>query len=218
MNNQNGIMVERAKDCDLISRFVFNVYAKIFGKLHDWKGDYNLDIRINDILNQEKSIIFVARPSKNFNPEDILGTMRAIYKNNGELPIEKDFQVNIEKFLEDEKCDPANIIEIARFATNHELSQELQISPRSAISYALLREMCLFIEKEKVKFLFASIDERVLKWLQRIGFNWKSIGETKFYIGSPTVPVMLKASEMKKNLEIINPELYEYIYIYCGET
>lgn len=206
----NGFYIKQTRDKISISEFVFALYQRVFGPKYQWGGNYYSDIRMDDIKYANDSIILVAYPNDEYEPAMILGTIRAIFKKDGKpLPIEKDFKINCEKILleKNEFCQVDQIAEIARFATNHALSQDLQISPQHVIALDLIKELIYLLEVKKIKFCFASIDEKVFQWFKQIGLPWQIIEEKKFYKGSPTLPALIKMSEIKDNMKIHNPKL-----------
>jgi hypothetical protein len=191
-NFQETIVIREIKKYESrITDFVHNVYLAAFVK-YGWKGDYEA-IREDDLEFFAQSATFIAIGEITNN---IYGTIKAIYKDQVEfLPVERDFGIHCEEVIRQRKLPAGKIIEIARFATDHLVCRQ-HGKPHKEVTRALMKR---FIEESKtkgVKYWFASIDENVWHWLVREGYRFEQIGETKFYIGSPTVPVFLDLANL----------------------
>ncbi len=169
-----------------ITDFVHNVYLTAFQK-YGWKGDYQA-LMEDDLEFFADADIYAAVGSVTNN---IYGTIKGIHKRADKLlPVERDFGVRCQSFLETLGLPNGKIVEIARFATDHLTCKKMQLSHKE-VTGALMDRFCLDNGKCNIDYWVASIDAEVLEWLIRIGYHFKPIGPSKFYIGSPTIPVFL---------------------------
>lgn len=174
-----------------ITDFVHNVYLAAFAK-YGWKGDYQA-ILDDDLEFFAASDTYIAIGEVTNN---IYGTIKAIHKEKVKmLPVERDFGIRCDEFLQQHELPAGKIIEVARFATDHLICRKYN-KPHKEVTLALLKKICAESRKNSVLYSFASIDEQVWYWLVREGFKFAQIGEIKFYIGSPTVPVFLPIKEL----------------------
>lgn len=178
-----------------VSRFVYNIFQKAF----DFNSNSEVldEIKKDDIANFPYSstlIVFDASEAIMF------GTIKAVFKGiSNLLPIERDFTLDCADVLAANGLPYGEMAEIARLAVDHSVCRS-HGRHSNEISLLLLEKVCLEIKKRKIPYCFAAIDESVWQWLVRIGFPFKLIGTPKFYLGSNTVPVLLKTAEITSPL------------------
>lgn len=163
-----------------VSEFVAQVYYN--------KKYYHFDCGLNDLIDQMKKLDKVSSEDMLLycvmnNEEQICCTARLIRKlsANIQLPIESEFEIDLNLF------EAENIYEFARFASNGKISFH--------IIKKMLQQMMHTINIEK-SLVFASIDIRVYKSFVYLGYPIYKIGKSSFYMGTETLPVGIKMSEL----------------------
>lgn len=165
-----------------VSEFVAQVYYN--------KKYYHFDCGLDDLIDQMKGLdkasseamlLYLVIDSE----EQICCTARLLRKldANVQLPIESEFEIDLNLF------DAENIYEFARFASNGKIT-----------FYAIqkmLQQMIYTINIEN-SLVFASIDRRVYNSFVRLGYPIYKIGKTSFYMGTETLPVGIKMTELDK--------------------
>lgn len=78
----------------------------------------------------------------------------------------------------------------------------------SAVSMGLYREMLRDVVRNDVKFVFASLDERLFRTFTEV-FRWPChvIGYRRHYMGSVTIPVLFDADEWMRHVREKTPDL-----------
>lgn len=165
-----------------VSEFVAQVYYH--------KKYYHFDCELDDLIGQIKELDKASSEAVLLycimdNKEQICCTARLLRKlsANIQLPIESEFEIDLNLF------DAENIYEFARFASNGKIT-----------FYAIqkmLQQMIHTINIEK-SLVFASIDMRVYKSFVHLGYPIYKIGKSSFYMGTETLPVGIKMSELDK--------------------
>lgn len=167
-----------------ITEFVSNVYYdRNDFTFHEEKKELFFIMLKEDSYFAEFSKI-LAMYNKN---NEIYCTARLISKENEsvKLPIETEFSVDLDVAIENNK--QVELFEVARLAS------------LSNSSFYVINS--LFINLSKIidrsnSMILASLDERVLRKLLKIGYPWFQLGPSKHYLGSKTVPVGMKAWEL----------------------
>jgi hypothetical protein len=119
----------------------------------------------------------------------ILGTGRlVISRDNLELPIQREFGIDLEKVISD-RGPVGDVIEIGRLAVR---GNSIRI-----IKLLFLAAIAGFEEND---LLLAAIDLQVLRRLNRLGFRLEEIGGPRHYRGSFTCPVAQSARELKRKI------------------
>ncbi|MGG7177120.1 hypothetical protein ACQPU1_06000 [Clostridium paraputrificum] len=114
--------------------------------------------------------------------KNIMGSIRKILKlNHKDLPIEREFNLSLNKYL---RKHP-RIYEIARFTIKDCNPRVLKILFKEGLK-----------DYDYKALMVASLDSNVLEGLRKLGFNWIDIGESKSYLGSVTVPVILERNKI----------------------
>lgn len=158
-----------------VSKFIANVYYS--------RDDYNFNCSLeeleNKIIQEDKMYIGESHVYTVYNKQnEILGTVRKIRKTNKiVLPIEREFDVDLKKY--DDEFD--KVFEVSRFGTKTANPRVFQILIKEGIN-----------QFDNNDLLVASLDSRVLMGLRKLRFPWKTIAKPKEYMGSKTVPVILK--------------------------
>lgn len=163
-----------------ISVFVAGVYYN--KKYYSFKEEFETvkdDIIENDERLDRHSFVFCVVNNNN----DICCTLKLFMKDSPEwkLPIEEEFGIDLNYFEE------MPVFEIGRFASNGNISFNLIIS--------MFEKIMQIIDINKTR-IFASIDKRVYKKLLRLKYPIYAMGDYKFYMGTETIPVGIKVSEL----------------------
>lgn len=177
-----------------ISLFVHEVFKKAYER-NLWEGNYDA-VKADDQTSFPHSATIVVRAATG---NMLFGTIKAIFDTVALLPIERDFGIVCHEYLKEKGLPSGRVAEIARLAVNHSICRTYGVL-NNDVSLLLLEKICLAIKSRKISYCFASIDENVWRWLVRIGFPFEQIGEARFYLGSNTVPVLMKTAEISSPL------------------
>ncbi len=122
--------------------------------------------------------------------DQILGTMRKIKLNTkAALPIEDAFDVDF-KQLYQEYPNGADCYELSRLAIRDEADPDI---------FQILKQH-LFGDCNDDDLLLAAIDDSVYNSIKKVGTPYRSIGEPKFYLGSLTHPLAVRAWDVKQTI------------------
>ncbi|MFI5304447.1 MAG: hypothetical protein ACHQYP_06585 [Nitrospiria bacterium] len=189
-----------------ITRFVFEVYFDLFSKKYEWEGEYEKMV-LDDQATMVNSTIYAALSRE----EDLLATIRIIRKSEQELPIEKDFDLNVLEICREKNIHPNRVFEIGRLAKHPVRIKKAGILGRQklAIVDELIAQMVYVCSQENGNIWVASIDVDVLMLLRSRGFHFSPIGKTNGdYLGSPTTPVILSIDQCRNDIRDLNTERY----------
>lgn len=196
-----------------LTDFVFHVYYRKFAEKYGWQGEDYDKMHADDLDTLERSTIYAATDERG----NYLATMRLIERNGQQLPIERDFGIDTQQLCWEQKLPTSRIYEVARLAKSAQAIEKAGFPAHWALSIvdrviaAGVQEMV----REDESVWFAGIDEQVLKLLRMRGFPFEPVGDTVYYVGSPTSPVMLTSRECRAYMRAHIPEHHAF---YFGDT
>lgn len=188
------------------TRFVFEVYFDRFSRKYEWEGEFGKMVN-DDQATLAYSTIYGALSPEN----DLLATIRIIEKTSQELPIEKDFNLNVFDVCREKNINPNRIFEIGRLAKHPLKIRNAGIFGRHRLAVVddLIAEVVNTCSRESGNVWVASIDIDVLALLRSRGFHFSPIGSTNSeYLGSPTTPVILSIDQCRNDMRGLNVERY----------
>lgn len=178
------------------STFVFDMYAYHYIRKHGWSPDKSdLDEMIAaDTEHFSKSFYLAYRDEKG----QIMGTLKATYKDESIIfPIEKDFNLNLEEEVNKRGIYTNTFWHFGRLAIN---SKELRKQHTDIGSREVFRELfiCGFkmVSYAAGNHMVAESDALIYDLFHEMGINMQTLGEAKYYLGSPTYPVIITSEDI----------------------
>lgn len=113
----------------------------------------------------------------------LAGYARVILPREGTLPIFEHFRVPTEANI-DQAC------EVSRFMISKLYRKKTET--RREIFRLLAEEILKVVEEQKVKSIYAVVEDWLLKSLHKRGYKFEMIGEGKDYMGAITYPTRLR--------------------------
>lgn len=146
----------------------------------------------------EHSVHFVAY-EENCHKE-LLGCFRLILPNRHGLPIHTHFS------LHDPSSELGRTVEMSR----------LIVAPSSRsithhVFMGLMKQVYIYSKEHEIGQRHAVLDERLLRFLTRLGLPFREIGLSKFFLGGDCVPVTTSAKAFDELLPARNAWLYDYL-------
>ncbi|MCZ4694073.1 hypothetical protein DWB61_02775 [Ancylomarina euxinus] len=135
---------------------------------------------------------------------EIVGTIKAQkWDGNSRLPIEDDFDVKVVDVLNELSYTPHEVWHIGRFAIDQ---QRIKTDPflrknRVVILKLLMVNALQHIYANLTNILIAECDKKLFDKLRLMEIYSSQIGDSKFYLGSETVPMFNTAIGVKKFVE-----------------
>lgn len=167
----------------------------------------NLCEEIDSVYREEYSLtnskVFIASTSEN----QIIGSIRVLKWNFIDcLPIKSVFDIDPLSLYEGKE-----IYHIGRFAIKGGGENSGFKVFKTLMTYAI-NEVC----KTPGSFALAECDAKLLNIIKLLGIEVKILAESKFYLGSETIPVLLSYSSLRnflsKNKELIKQDYKNYTF------
>jgi N-acyl-L-homoserine lactone synthetase len=117
--------------------------------------------------------------------DKLAGYARVILPNHKDLPIFSHFDIPKEE-------DPKHACEISRFMIASIYRHKAET--RREVFRLLAEEILKVIEEEKIRVVYAIVEEWLLKSLRKRGYNFEQINEGHFHMGAVTLPIKLAVS------------------------
>ncbi len=148
---------------------------------------------------QNDSVYFIAQIPE---LQKIVGVIRLIFKGLDELPTIKHFEIyDIEK---------ARLSQLESYQYG-EISAFTKLCEHD-VGLGLIRTVLQYSLKQGITHWVCCIDERVYKYMHRMfKFPFKTIGISKVYLGSVSIPCVLDLSECLDTLFETRRQLYQYL-------
>jgi len=181
------------------TRTVYHVYDTVYDSAGiDTLSDGDLHAMYAEDLRLLPVSIFlaIACPSG-----EIVATVRiSKITRKDKFPIETVFKINPHEFAKQLRPKPHIIWHGGRLCVDKETLLRRGF-PRS-YSVRLVKDINRYVFKLMPAFaddvIFAEIDQMAERIFHSMGFHWKIIGETLFYLGSMTSPVMIRYGDINK--------------------
>tara|TARA_R110001583_G_scaffold25760_2_gene93064 strand:- start:11490 stop:12206 length:717 start_codon:yes stop_codon:yes gene_type:complete len=133
--------------------------------------------------------------------QEIVGTIKAEkWDGKSKLPIEDDFDINVDDILNRLDFKPNEIWHIGRFAIDQQKIRKdfLLRNNRITILKLLLTSVLQHVCMNSNNVYLAESDKKLFDKLKLMGINSSQIGESKMYLGSETVPIFNTAKGVEK--------------------
>lgn len=166
-----------------LSRFIVNENIKHH---KDNLSSLEIDKDINSIYEEElhffdNSKIYLATDSD----DSIIGSIRTVKWNHIDmLPIQKLFGINPLHIANEVSWDTKDIFHIGRFAIKKGIKD---LTLLKQLMVMAVKPIC----KRKNSIAFAECDKKLLRIMYLLGIKASVIGESIYYLGSETVPILL---------------------------
>ncbi|WP_299619519.1 hypothetical protein [uncultured Tenacibaculum sp.] len=187
------------KNLEKLSNFVFEKYAFHYHKKYNWKPDDEVrKAMFESDKKQFKDSVYFAYKTLD---DRFLGTIKVSKRTTQQFSIEKDFNINIDDFVKSQNFPVNTIWHLGRLAIASEiLKTEYTVSSKELIERLLIHSLN-YIAVDENNLMLAESDVLIHKIFDQLGVHMEIIGEQKEFLGSPTYPVMLKASAIRKWFE-----------------
>ncbi|MDQ0195675.1 hypothetical protein [Paenibacillus wynnii] len=190
---RDGLSLERVQHGDLTIEISRGCYrpeqTEYVAGIYYGHKDYHFETSYSEVLEQMLEEDRILAPVTTIyslvdDRNTCVGSIRTIMKlPDCELPLEREFGIQLSPWTH--RHQPIDrIYEIARFAVTVNTTKGIMMLFRELFKDALIND-----------FAVASLDSRVLRGLRKMGFHWFDLQEPKYYLGSLTCPVALKAGE-----------------------
>ncbi|WP_256758859.1 hypothetical protein [Cohnella sp. WQ 127256] len=148
---------------------------------------------------QDDAVYFTAAHA--FHSEEVVGVTRLIFGKLDQLPTLKNFNIyDLEKMRLQQ-------LESFRYA---ELSAFTKL-PAHDVALGLIKTVFQYSEQVGITHWICCVDERVYNYMNRVfKFPFRTIGESKVYLGSKSIPCVLNLEEILSTIKEARFPLYEY--------
>ncbi|MDE5423347.1 hypothetical protein L3073_14095 [Ancylomarina sp. DW003] len=192
-----------------VSRFILRINHQVH--LNSNIINYSDLVRTKkmDLESFPTSFFYAIKNRKN----EIVGTIKAQkWDGNCKLPIEDDFEIKVDDVLNELNYKPNEVWHIGRFAIDQ---QKIKTDPflrknRVTILKLLMANALQHIYAERTNILIAECDKKLFDKLQLMEIYSSQIGDSKYYLGSETVPMFNTAIGVKRFVEQNNALCYPY--------
>ncbi|WP_075341449.1 hypothetical protein [Tenacibaculum agarivorans] len=188
-----------------LSNFVYEKYAFHYQKKYNWEPDVTVKQEMFESdKDQFKDSVYFA--FKNLD-DQFLGTIKVSKRVGQQFSIEKDFDINVDDFVNQQNFPVNSIWHLGRLAIASDLLKTTyEVSSKEVIKNLLIHSLS-YIAEHPDNLMLAESDVLIHKIFDDIGVHMEIIGEKKDFLGSPTYPVMLRSKAIRKWLsEEINYE------------
>lgn len=189
-------IINHEEELRKLSQFVLRV---------NYKHHLNKDFCSADELQKLFKEDVEALPTSNFyvvydSEGEMVGSIKS-QKWDGQtiLPIVKDFNINLNNFINELTHRPQEVLHIGRFAIDQIKIRKCNILKKKRVA---IMKMLLFYALSPVcnhssNVVFCESDEKLYSKLSLLGVYSKIIGEPKVYLGSKTLPIYSTESGIK---------------------
>jgi hypothetical protein len=133
---------------------------------------------------------------RNTHSQRVVGCIRAVqWQEEWTLPAEAKFNVNMRDFLRNRQYE--QVFHIGRFAVSEQEMKRLSTTLFKSLMVTALYIPYLYNKS----IVLAELDENLFKILQLLHLHFMPIGNTKIELGSETIPVYIKSSELHSFVE-----------------
>ncbi|MEO1051139.1 MAG: hypothetical protein AAFX87_10960 [Bacteroidota bacterium] len=179
------------------SRFVFDMYSYHYQKKYEWQPlqeDFE-EAYHEDISQFDDSVYFAFKDMDG----KILGTIKTTLRQNDlTFPIEKDFNINIEDFVNRSNWQVDQVWHLGRLAIDSYTLRGMQLSMTSKEMFRqLLIHSLSVINHQPGNLMIAESDVLIYRLFHELGVNMQIIGDVKDYMGSPTYPVVVTSEDLE---------------------
>ena len=180
------------------SRYVFQQYAYHYHKKYDWEAPASqlVEMQLEDQECFDHAHFFGFRTAQG----KLVGSMKITQKAPEMLlPIEEDFQLDLNELIRKRDLKANAIWHLGRFAvdTNELRTKKIGIASKEVLRLLLIHAFEK-MDKDGNDLLVAESDVLIYKLFHSLGINMQLVGEAKMYIGSPTYPVMITGQDIKQ--------------------
>ncbi len=191
---------DRLMEC---TEFVYGIYYKMFSALYGWQGDEKDKMYSDDLAYANQSTIVAALDSQG----GIIASIRLLEKLEKKLPIEADFELDIEALMQSRGYKASRVYEAGRFARKTiPAEQANQRKCANKAVMAVIGGVIMQCTAQENTALFCTVDQYVYQMLQKRGFCFEQVAPSKMYIGSPTIPAFLDVEAWKAQNGTMNRE------------
>ncbi len=185
-----------SKNIESFSNFVYEKYVYHYHKKYNWNPEESVQKEMNkaDANQYENSVYYGFRDAEG----NFLGTMKVGKKGNEELSIEKDFNIQLDELITKLDFSVGNVWHLGRLAIASEiLKRDFPLVSSKEVIQNLLLHSLSHIAKNDDDIMLAESDVLIHKIFDELGLHMEIIGEKKYFLGSPTYPVMLTAKTIQ---------------------
>ncbi len=179
---------------------VYSVYSEVFGARHGWeskKEDYEEMLRDDRNFSPDSAFLAIETIE-----EEIMATVRLTrWKPGMTLPIEYEFGENVQDLVNSLSPTPSEVWHAGRLSID---KQKLSARgfPKSH-SYRLLRDITAYcvqlVQPDQTVILISEADELAAKIYRKMGVRLEAIADSVDYLGSTTVPVLMRTEDLKQS-------------------
>lgn len=183
-----------------VAQFILNIYYKHHGNLNSYSTKELDDMVREDSNTLKNSFFYIIQDEYG----EIVGTIKSQkWDRKSTLCIQKDFNVDLSQFVNSLSYWPKEIFHIGRFAIDqNRIRQNNKLrSQRITILKLLMYQALQPVAEDPSNIFFCECDEKLYSKLHYMGLFTERIGETKFCMGSNTVPIYCNNEGM---LQFIN--------------
>jgi hypothetical protein len=171
-----------------VDQFILHVYY-----YHHLKESFYPQQELQDMIKDD----IRALPNSSFfvlidDEEEIVGTIKSeLWDNKKKLPIEKDFKVDLNRFIQGLSHQPQKVFHIGRFAIDQDIiNKKIALRKKRLTILKLLMYYALLPVMENSSNIFiCECDQKLFSKLNLLGLYPHVVGNSKLCMGSYTVPI-----------------------------
>lgn len=171
-----------------IDRFILHIYYYHHLKQSNYPQKELRNMIFEDINALPNSSFYVITDDE----EEIVGTIKSeLWDDRKKLPIEKDFRVDLNRFIQGLSYQPQKVFHIGRFAIDQDkIRKKTALRKKRLTILKLLMYYALLPVMENSSNIFiCECDQKLYSKLNLLGLYPHEIGTSKLCMGSYTVPI-----------------------------
>lgn len=163
---------------------IYKLRYRVFCQEKQWlnQNDYPDGKEIDEY--DEHSVHFLAQKA-----DEIVGTTRIIFPSDLDLPIVKNFEITISDHVE-------RYVELSR----------LVVAKKVRGLEVIVGLLCSVLDwglSEGITHGYAIVEEKLIRFLARLGYPFHKLGQGKVYFGAYTIPTCAVLAELSKTLQTL---------------
>lgn len=193
----NNVEIREAQSCELLDVFAlrYQRYLEL-----GWINESDFPTRQERDQYDAHSVHFVAMVNGH-----IKGCVRIILSGHGLLPMEKEFSSPSKEHLELANGEAFLPVEVSRF-----IVEQNNGLPRHALSLGLLHAVIRYSVHRGITHWYQAMDRLAFRLVRSWHFQFREYAPRKCYMGSVTVPTVLKAQKFFEQMKEYDKAKYHF--------
>ncbi len=193
-----------------VSDFTFDIFGRKYGREQTWSELERNKFLMNDLDCSDNSIVFAAVD----NQERLLATIRLLERKEEGLNVEREFNIDINPYIESMRYKPERVFEVGRFAKSMPAMLDAQMSRMEALDVVddLLTVAFRHCFRVHGTAVFALVDNQVMELMRCRGICFQAVSESVTCSGQAATPSFLDLHKCAVNMIKNYPRYYDRFF------